>query len=172
MFSLKRLKAWLWREAHRLLRLHDTPHAIAGGAAIGIFFGFTPLIGLKTLLGIAVAWAFRCSKVAAAIGVALHDIVIPFMPVVLRGEYGVGVWLLSHPHRWPEHFKIDHLHIHQLLHWDVLVELIWPTLLGSLLVGLPIAAVSFWVILGIVSRAQARQVEGDAAALGIDLEEK
>ena len=172
MVSFKRLTEWLRQQIRHLMRLHDTPHSIAGGTAVGVFFGFTPFIGLKTLLGIAVAWGFRCSRVAAAIGVALHDVIIPFMPVLLRFEYGIGVWLLSHPHHWPEHFKIDHLHVHQWLHWDVFVNLIWPTFIGSLFVGLPVAAVSFWITLRVVRRAQARRYDRDAAALGIEIDGK
>ncbi len=34
----------------KLLDLRDAPHALAGGVAIGMFIGFTPLFGLKTLL--------------------------------------------------------------------------------------------------------------------------
>src|ERR1700694_5475477 len=56
-----------------LMTMADTPHSIALGSAIGIFFGFTPLWSLKTLLSIAVAWVCRCNKVAAAIAVTLHD---------------------------------------------------------------------------------------------------
>src|SRR5438876_1216399 len=37
-----------------LMAIADTPHSIALGSAIGIFFGFTPLYPLKTLLSIAV----------------------------------------------------------------------------------------------------------------------
>lgn len=167
------MKRWLhalgthW---HRLVRLHDTPHSIAGGAAIGIFFGFTPFFGLKTLLGIATAWGFRCSRVAAAIGVTLHDIALPLMPVLLRVEYGIGRWILSRPHRWPEKFHIEHLKVHQWLHAKVLAEIIWPTFIGSVVVGLPVAALSFWLVLRIVKRAQHRRYSADAAALGIDLD--
>ena len=56
-----------------LMAINDTPHSIALGSAIGIFFGFTPLWSLKTLLSIATAWLFRCNKVAAAIAVTLHE---------------------------------------------------------------------------------------------------
>ena len=65
-----------------LMAIADTPHSVALGSAIGIFFGFTPLWSLKTLLSIATAWLFRCNKIAAAIAVTLHDIILPFMPAI------------------------------------------------------------------------------------------
>jgi uncharacterized protein (DUF2062 family) len=155
---------------HHLVQLHDTPHSIAGGAAIGIFFGFTPFFGLKTLFGIGVAWGFRCSRVAAAIGVTLHDVILPLMPVLLRIEYGIGYWILNHPHRWPAKFHIEHLKIHEWFHSKVLIHVIWPTFIGSVVIGLPLAMLAFWLTLRIVKRAQHRRTSADAAALGLDLE--
>ena len=37
------------RKCHELLDAKDAPHSIAGGTAIGVFFGFVPIFGLKTL---------------------------------------------------------------------------------------------------------------------------
>lgn len=156
-----------WRH---LVQLHDTPHSIAGGTAIGIFFGFTPFFGLKTLLGIGAAWSFRCSRVAAAVGVTLHDVILPLMPMLLRVEYGVGYWILSHPHHWPAKFHIEHLRIHEWLQAKVLAHIIWPTFVGSVVIGLPISALMFWLILRVVKRAQHKRRVADAAALGLDLE--
>src|SRR5256885_4383783 len=57
-------------------------YSIALGSAIGIFFGFTPLYPLKTILSIAIAWVLRCNKIAAAIAVTLHDALIFAMPAI------------------------------------------------------------------------------------------
>src|SRR5881409_2973801 len=89
------LRKWFNEHSLKLLAIRDTPNAIAGGVAIGIFFGFTPLVGLKTLLSIFVAWLTRCNILAAAIAVTLHDVALPFMPVLFRWEYNIGYWLLS-----------------------------------------------------------------------------
>jgi hypothetical protein len=53
---LARMKHWLVAHHMTLMTIADSPHSIALGSAIGIFFGFTPLYPLKTLLSIAVAW--------------------------------------------------------------------------------------------------------------------
>ena len=168
---MKRFLDFLRRHWHLLVQLHDTPHSIAGGTAIGIFFGFTPFFGFKTLLGILVAWGFRCSRVAAAIGVTLHDVIIPLMPMLLRAEYGVGYWLLNRPHHWPHKFRVEQLSIHEWLHWKVLHQVIWPTFVGSLVIGIPLAAVVFYVTLRIVSRRQAKKRAADAAALDASIED-
>ena len=82
-----RFRYWLAHLHFRLVTIEDTPHSIALGVAIGIFFGFTPLWSLKTLLSIAVAWLFKSNKIAAAISVQLHDLILPFMPAIYLWEY-------------------------------------------------------------------------------------
>ena len=74
-----------------------TLYVSALGSAIGMFFGFTPLYPLKTLLSIAVAWICRCNKVAAAIAVTLHDVLIFAMPAIYFAEYKLGCWVLQRP---------------------------------------------------------------------------
>jgi len=167
---MKRFVDYLRLHWRALIQLHDTPHSIAGGTAIGVFFGFTPLFGFKTLLAIVVAWGFRCSKVAAAVGVTLHDVIIPLMPMLLRMEYGIGYWLLNQ-HHWPAKMKAADLKIDQWLRWDTLVGVVWPTCLGSLVIGLPLAAVMFFLTLRIVIRFQEKRRVAAAAALNVNLED-
>ena len=84
-------RRWLHEHSLKLLAIRDTPEAIAGGVAIGIFFGFTPLIGLKTALTILFAWLTRSNIIAAVIASAAHDISCRLMPVIFRWEYERGL---------------------------------------------------------------------------------
>ena len=77
------LRRWLHEHSLKLLAIRDTPQAIAGGVAIGIFFGFMPLFGLKTLSAILFAWLTGSNILAAVLAVTAHDVVFPFMPVHL-----------------------------------------------------------------------------------------
>src|SRR5918912_4381154 len=104
---LSRLKHWLSEHHMTLMAIADTPHSVALGSAIGIFFGFTPLWSVKTLLSIGVAWVFRCNKLAAAIAVTVHDVLIFVMPAVYFAEYKMGCWVLHRSlpaHRLRLHF--------------------------------------------------------------------
>src|SRR5437879_8312326 len=92
---------WLREHSLRLLAIRDTPEAIAGGVAIGIFFAFTPFFGLKEVLTIFFAWLTRSNIIAAVLAVTAHNILLPLMPVIYCWEYAVGFCLLSYPHRWP-----------------------------------------------------------------------
>ncbi len=150
-----RFKTWWLAHHHRLMSIEDSAHAIALGVAIGIFFGFSPLWGLKTLLAIGVAWILNCNKIAAAISVTLHDVVLPFMPAILLWEYKLGYLVLNGV--LPGRVRIGHMAIRDYLHWHVFVSVIWPTLIGSIFVGLPIAVVFYFVVRSLVIRTRARR---------------
>jgi len=145
---------WLHRHSLKLLAIRDTPNAIAGGVAIGVFFGFTPLFGLKTVLSVGVAWMFGCNLLAAAISVQLHDIVLPFMPFVFDLEYRIGHWFLSKPHEWPGALRHAHLGPRAWRSWTTYVSLGEPLLVGSAVCGLPVALGFFFVTKFIVARHQ------------------
>ena len=146
------IRSWLQRHSLRLLAIRDTPNAIAGGMAIGVFFGFSPLFGLKTLLSIFFAWLTRCNILAAAIAVTLHDIAIPFMPVLYRWEYQIGYWILSDPHQWPPSLKELHWDAHVWRSWTTFFTVGKPLLLGSLVIAAPVALLAFFTTKTVIVR--------------------
>lgn len=136
----------------RLLELRDTPHAIAGGVAIGMFWGFTPLFGLKTALCLVTAWAARCSKLAAVISVCLHDIITPFWPVLLTLEYEIGRWILSRSNRLPEPPELHHIKLADVMKWTTFFDLGLPLLVGSMIFAIPAAAIAYTITYAISRR--------------------
>ena len=56
-----------WLE--QLLHTHDTPRRTAAAYAIGVFFGFSPFLGLHTVLGVAIAFILNLNRVAVVLGV-------------------------------------------------------------------------------------------------------
>ena len=140
-----------------LVTMNDTPHSVALGSAIGIFFGFVPVYPLKTLFSIAVAWICRCNKIAAAIAVTLHDVLIFVMPAVYFGEYKMGCWALHRPpsaHRIRFHFGLG-----DYLHWNVLQKVFWPAFVGSLFLAIPSAVIIYCVMRLLISRARTPEPE-------------
>jgi uncharacterized protein len=158
-------RRWLHEHSLKLLAIRDTPEAIAGGVAIGIYIGFTPLIGLKTALTILFAWLTRSNILAAVIASASHDILWPVMPVIFAAEYDVGYWLLSHPHHFPPSIAKTHLDIHALRSWSNLLTIGKPMLVGSLLCSAPFAAAAYWFSKRLVARHQRKKHLHDMAAL-------
>lgn len=140
--------------AHRstLLAIDDTPHSIALGLAIGIFFGFVPLFGMKTLLSIGVAWLCKSNKIAAAISVTLHDLLLPFMPAIYFWEYRAGMWALSRPRH--SSMSFHHLPVRELMNWTTFLTVGQPLLVGSVLLALPAAFVFYFFAKGLIKRTR------------------
>jgi uncharacterized protein len=60
----------MWRSRlEQLLHTHDTPQRTAAAFALGVFFGFSPFLGLHTILALGFAFALNLNRVAVLIGV-------------------------------------------------------------------------------------------------------
>ena len=149
-------RQWFREHSLKLLAIRDTPVAISGGVAIGIFFGFTPLFGLKTLSAIFVAWLTGSNIIAAVLAATLHDVILPFMPVVYLWEYSLGYWLLNQPHQWPA-VRSLHWHGHPWRDWRTFFTVGKPLLVGSAIFATPFAIVAFWVTKFILVRHQRKK---------------
>lgn len=141
----------------KLLDLQDAPHSLAGGVAIGMFIGFTPLFGLKTLLCLGLAFLLRCNPIAAVISVSLHDVVTPLWPVLLEIEYKIGsvilAWLgVAVSHQVPAHF-----HFREILQWTTFLGVGLPMLIGSLFLSTPAAVIAYFLTLPVFQRRAAKK---------------
>ncbi len=77
----------------RILHINDTPEAIALGAAVGMFLGMTPTVGIQMVLMVIVGTVIRANRIA---GVAMVYISNPFtvLPIYWL-DYLVGSTLLD-----------------------------------------------------------------------------
>ncbi len=144
---------------NRILELEERPEAIAGGVAIGLAVGFTPLFGLKTVLSLALSLLLRCNPVAAVLAVTLHDVVTPLWPAILWGEYHLGIWMMG---RSPSPaVQSGELHWRDLALWGeaAFLDVGLPTLLGSLFFSLPTAAAAYAATLAVLRRRRARSTD-------------
>ena len=83
MKTSPRTRRWL----DQLLHTHDTPQRTALAYAIGIFFGFSPLLGLHTILGLVCAFAFNLNRVAVLLGIYSN------LPWILPAYYTLATLL-------------------------------------------------------------------------------
>jgi uncharacterized protein (DUF2062 family) len=149
-------RRWLHEHSLKLLAIRDTPEAIAGGVAIGIFFGFSALFGLKTVLTIFFAWLTRSNILAAVLASAGHDIALPLMPVIYRFEYDIGYWLLSNPHQLPPPMlKAGWENLHWR-NWTSIFSVGKDLLLGSAVCAAPPAGLTYFITRKIVARHHAK----------------
>lgn len=83
MFGSARVRLWL----DQLLHTHDTPQRTAVAYAVGVFFGFSPFLGLHTILGLIVAFTFNLNRVAVLLGVYSN------LPWILPAYYTLATML-------------------------------------------------------------------------------
>jgi uncharacterized protein len=145
-----------WMRAHHLtlMTLPDTPHSIALGSAIGMFFGFTPLFGMKTLLSIIVAWLARSNKIAAVITVTLHDLLLPFVPAMFFWQYKLGMWALYG--RVPQREGFRRVSLHDYMEWTTFFTVGQPILVGSLFFAVPAGVLTYFCLRGVLIRSRAK----------------
>jgi len=150
------------RKFHELLDAKDAPHSVAGGTAIGVFFGFLPIFGLKTLSAMGVALITRCSVVASVIGVSVHDLLLPIWPLILRWQFQIGYWILSHPHHFAPKLSRADFKFSEIFQWDIFVNIGLPLALGGAVIAVPISLFSYGVVLLIMRVRAARKAKAVA----------
>ncbi len=151
MLGFARLRPWL----NQLLHTHDTPQRTAAAYAIGIFFGFSPFLGLHTVLGLAVAFALGLNRVAVLLGIYsnLPWILPPYY--TLATMLGAALLRLDLPPRLLAQLR------HSLAHdsWAnfrhlarSLAPLLWAYGLGSTIGAILLALVAYRVALVMIVR--------------------
>jgi uncharacterized protein (DUF2062 family) len=126
---------------YRLRRLSDTPHAVALGFAIGVFTAATPYLGTHMVMAALLAWIIGGSVVAALLGTFLGNPLT--YPLLWYSTYEVGNLMLRG--------KVDQKTID--LSGGIFqksLDQLWPILkpmtLGSIPVGLALAALSYVLV--------------------------
>ena len=139
----------------RLLALDDTPERIALAFAIGVFLAFSPLLGLHTVLGIGIAFAFGLNRVAVLLGVFVNN---PWtlVPIYTAATYLGGLFV-----GFPAISALPELGWKQIWQSSTWIELAkqWrvlaPLCLGSLILSVLFAIVSYPVALYVLRQGRA-----------------
>lgn len=136
----------------RLVTLDDSPHRIALGFSVGVFLAFSPLLGLHTVLGLLIAFAFGLNRVAVLVGVFVNN------PWTLFPIYGlatyVGGLFVGLPSSWP----LAALGFGAIFKSGFWVEFagaweFWkPLLLGSAILSCTAATLSYILVFLVVTR--------------------
>jgi uncharacterized protein (DUF2062 family) len=151
MIAITKALVRKWMQA--LLHVHDSPQRTAAAFAVGVFFGFSPFLGLHTVLALSVAFIFNLNRVAVLIGVYSN------LPWIIAAWYAlttaIGAWLLGT--NLPPGFgqRVAELFTLSLFHeefWRAMVRdmrpLFWPYFVGSLLGAVLVSALSYFLTVG------------------------
>jgi uncharacterized protein (DUF2062 family) len=148
------------RFLERLLHVHDTPQRTAAAYAVGVFFGFSPLLGLHTALGLVAAFALNLNRVAVILGVYSN------LPWVIAAYYGfataAGAALLGVDAPPDFGARIEALLLGSPFaraFWSELAALVrpllWPFVVGSTIGALLLAALAYRLALAFVRARRA-----------------
>lgn len=149
MVSSPRFRRWL----DQLLHTHDTPQRTAAAYALGVLFGFSPLLGLHTILGLVFAFTLNLNRVAVLLGIysnlpwilpAYYTLATMLGAAILRVKIPPGLLrelsLAVRDASWGEFRRFAHL----------LVPLGWAYVLGSAIGAVVLAIIAYRVSLAMI----------------------
>jgi uncharacterized protein len=145
-------RALLRRWLDTLLHIQDSPERTAAAFALGVFFGFSPFLGLHTSMAIIAAFLLNLNRVAVLIGVYSN------LPWFLAPYYAIATMVGSEltGKRPPPDFR---MHLGQLFELSLFQEdfwhrlltlmrpLLWPYAVGSMLCAAVLAAAAYHLAL-------------------------
>jgi uncharacterized protein (DUF2062 family) len=148
----------LRRLAQLVLIVEGAPTRVALAYGIGMFLAFFPIFGIHTLMALGLAWAFRLNRVAVLAGTFTNN---PWTvgPMYTAGTF-VGCALLGvSPTRVSEvDWSLSGLALYASA-FESFRPLLWPFLLGNLVLGLGAAAIAFFVVRAVLSSRRSKPAE-------------
>lgn len=146
-----------------LLQLEDPPWRIALALALGVFIGCTPFWFFQTALALLLATILRLNRLATVTGAWLN---VPWAaPFVYGAALKIGTLIVPGQDAMAAETVRRLLAGHQPFDWEealaILRQTSVPLLVGTTLVGLAAAAVTYVVALRVLGRRRGR---GDDAA--------
>lgn len=143
----------------RIIRIHDSPHKIAGGFALGVFLGILP--GAGPMASIVLAYFFQVNKAAALAGSLLTNTwfsVVTFVVAIKIGAYMTGT-------KWQQIYNDAKL-LFDHISWQKFTDgtslpILKPLLLGYAAVGL-VSGLCIYVIVLLIVLAYRRRKKKSA----------
>ena len=154
---IRQTRDFVRRYLRTLLHIDDTPERTAAAFAVGVFLGFSPFLGLHTLIAIVLAFLLNFNRVAVLLGVYsnLPWIVAPYYAFVTMF---VGARLTGH--RIPPGFRrqVADVFEHSIFHGEfwkqvliVFRPLVVPYTVGSLIGAFILAVIAYPLALAFVT---------------------
>ena len=151
---------------HRILHTDDTPSRIARGVAIGIFVAWLPFIGLQMLIVLGLSLILRANKVVGLPLVWISNIFT--LGPIYYPSYRLGSAMLGADAISTEAFTSGFTEIcYSSLPWStrlselvslLLGGILYPTLIGSLIIGSVLGLACYFVTVQAVKRYRALRI--------------
>jgi uncharacterized protein (DUF2062 family) len=145
-----------------VLHLDDPAPRLALALAVGVFVGCTPFWGVQTVLSLAVALIFRLNRVATVAGTWFN---LPWIaPLVYGAALKIGTLIVPDPTGFRGAWLAYLLRDPGRVGWHdvrvLLAEVSAPLLIGTTVVGLAAAAVTYVVALRLITARRRRARAG------------
>jgi uncharacterized protein len=138
-----------------LLHVEDTPHRIALAFGIGIWIAFCPLLGVHTIMALAIAFAFRLSRVAILLGAYINN---PWTlaPLFLAGTVvGCALMGVSTDGLAAVDWNLEGTEFYAAL-LQSLRPYLWPFVLGNTVLGVAGGVVGYAILRRLLERRALR----------------
>lgn len=143
---------WFAKKAQILQHVQGSPARVAAAFGIGVFLAFFPLLGLHTALAFGIAILFRLNKVAILVGAWLNN------PWTIAPLYSAGTLLGCALLRVPlvspaasVDWSLKGRAFYSAL-VTTLEPLIWPFVIGNLVLGVAAGLAAFLLLRSVLSR--------------------
>lgn len=130
---MKKLRKFL----EKFFLIDDTPHKIAAGAAMGVFWGIMPGEGILTTL--VTASLFRLNRLSATAGVLAVNMWTTFVILPLAAITGGFIFRTDAQNLIDDFQKTYHLGIRQFFTETIFLDLFLPLIVGFIIVSLAIS---------------------------------
>lgn len=141
-YRKSKLVRWIIRAYIRLFKLSGHPREIAAGFALGILVGMMPLVGGQMAIAAFLASLFRWNPLSAAMGVWItNPLTIPFVYSI---TYIVGMKVLLYFTTLPFPAQLRWRDWAKLL--STSPQIILALIIGGLLLGIPLAILSYHLV--------------------------
>ncbi|HEV8130691.1 MAG TPA: DUF2062 domain-containing protein [Acidobacteriota bacterium] len=138
----------------KIVSTDETPKRLALSFTIGTFLSFSPPLGIHTILGLSIAYLFHLNRTAMVVGVYLNN------PWTIVPYYAFATWVGIKITGMPEGVQMPHVGLREIMtrafwmqimaEWRILI----PAVVGSLVLALLIALVTYPIMLHLIGRYQ------------------
>lgn len=147
----------LGRTIRSLADVSDSPERTAFAFGVGVFIGFSPFLGLHTVMAVGAAILFRLNRLAVLLGAWLN------VPWIIPPYYGFATWLGVQILGTPQGTTLPNIGLFDLFEpafWTWLASqwrFLIPAFVGSTILSLILAFLAYPLALILVRRLRARR---------------
>lgn len=146
----QKIKDWV----KKFFLINDTPHKIAAGFALGVFWGIMPGEGVATTL--ITAMLLRLNRLSATAGVAMSNMWSTFLVLPLAAILG-GLLFGTDSATLIANFQSTYsLGLKYFFSEIIFMQIVLPLLIGFLLVSIAISAICYGIIFYLMKNKKVR----------------